>query len=89
MRVRVTNKRPVSVTIGGRSFRPRSSTELEVDARGIRQIRARYGMVVEELVDVVAPPAPPAAAIICPDCGDTFRTEGGLKSHRHAKHEES
>lgn len=50
MRVKVTNMRPVSVSVEGRSFRPRSVTEIEADERTIRHIGARYGLLVEAVV---------------------------------------
>ena len=101
MKVKVTNKRPVTVVIAGLSFRPRASSELEVDARRLRQIQSRYGLVVEELVEVAptawppegrhftgsSPDATAADEVICPDCGRPFRSAFGLQSHQRAKHQ--
>lgn len=93
MKVKVTNKRPVSVSAEGRSFRPRSVTEIEADERTIRRISARYGLSVEAVVPDVPRGMSIAIeddpALICPTCGKVCGSAIGLGSHIRAKHKES
>jgi hypothetical protein len=96
MKIKVTNKRPVSVVVAGRSFRPRSSVEIEVDARVARQIGAKYGLVVEQVVEAIVPrgnyvasaTAAVLQAITCPECGRICKSDFGLKAHMRS-HKES
>jgi hypothetical protein len=96
MKIKVTNKRPVSVVVAGRSFRPRATVEIEVDARVARAIGAKYGLVVEAAAEAVVPRgnyvASATAAVLqattCPECGKVCKSDFGLKAHQRS-HKES